>query len=262
MNRDALEGLGEAILNVMGDAPDDMGAEWLKAPFEQAAGRGDIPLTTTLKEAGAKGNGIVPAIQGGHRRLVCDLLEMGASPTAKDDNGNGPIHWAASLGHGLIVRALLIEGAEVDEPDRVGRTPLHLAIASGDNVGVLALLAAGACPRHHRDSDGLSALDFAAWNGSVDVMKTLLGRGADVNARGSEGRGVLHMAAERNQVGVIQLLARETGVQVDWKDDSGITPLHLATTEGHLPAVNTLVVAGADVTLFARTRNTTLNTAL
>lgn len=107
MNRDALKGLGEGIMNAMHDAPIEVWAEWLKAPFEQAAGRGDIQLTTALKEAGAKGNGIVPAIQGGHGLLVRVLLEMGASPTARGDNDDTPIHLAVSLGHGLIVRALL-----------------------------------------------------------------------------------------------------------------------------------------------------------
>lgn len=93
--------------------------------------------------------------------------------------------------------------------------------------------------------DGLCALDFAAWSGNVDVMKTLLGEGADVNARGGKGRGVLHSAAENNRAGVIQFLTREADVQVDWKDDNGITPLHVAAKEGHLPAFNALVPAGA-----------------
>ena len=249
MNRDALKGLGEGILNYMSGMPDDMWAEWLKAPFEEAAGWGDIALTTALMEAGAKGNGIMPAIIGGHRRLVRDLLEMGASPTAKDANGDAPIHLAASAGRGLIVRTLLIEGAEVDEPDGKGHTPLHLASASGDDVGVRALLAAGACPRHRHASTTFCALDFAAWSGHVDIMKTLLAKGADVNARGSEGRGVLHHAAEDNQVGVIEFLAREAGVEVDWKGDGGITPLHIAAAKGHLPAVDALVAAGADTSL-------------
>ena len=249
INRDALAGLGEEILNTMQEAADDTWAEWLRAPFEEAAGWGNIPLTTALKEAGAKGNGIGQAIEYGHRRLVRDLLEMGESPTAKDANGDAPIHVAATLGHGLIIRTLLIEGAEVDEPDRKGRTPLHLSSISGTDVGVRALLAAGACPRHRHGRTGFCALDLAARNGHVDVMKTLLGRGADVSARASGGRSVLHIAAQKNRVSVIEFLATEAGVEVDCKDDNGMTPLHVAATNGHLPAVNALIAAGADVSV-------------
>lgn len=80
-------------------------------------------------------------------------------------------------------------------------------------------------------------------------MKTLLGKGADVNARGDGGRGTLHLAAVKNRVGVIQFLARETGVEVDLKADNGITPLHVAATKGRLPAMTVLISAGADISL-------------
>lgn len=159
IDRDALAGFGEDILNAMHEASDDVWAEWLRAPFEQAAGWGDIPLTTALKEAGARGNVMGQAIEYGHRRLVRDLLEMGESPTAKDANGDATIHLAASFGRGLIVRTLLIEGAEVDEPDSKGRTPLQLASASGDDIGVRALLTEGACPRHRHGPSGFYSLD-------------------------------------------------------------------------------------------------------
>lgn len=37
--------------------------------------------------------------------------------------------------------------------------------------------------------------------------------------------------------GVMRLLARETDVRLDCKDDSGNTPLQLAAVRDHLPAV-------------------------
>ncbi len=234
---------------MMYDVPDGLWGGWLKAPFEEAASSGDIPLTTALMEAGAEGDGIIPAVEGGHHRLVRDLLEMGASPTVKDDEGDAPIHLAAANGHGLIVRTLLIEGVDFNEPDRLGRTPLHLACMSGDDVGVRVLLAVGACPLDRHESTDFCALDFAAWNGHVNIMKTLLGKGTDVNARGRDGRCCLHQAADSGGVGVIQFLSQEAGVDIDCKDGNGITPLHLAARRGHLPAVNALVAAGADVNL-------------
>lgn len=125
--------------------------------------------------------------------------------------------------------------------------PLHLACASGDDASVRALLAADACSRHrHADR---CALDFAAWLGNVGVTKVLLDEGVDVNARGGEGRSVLHWATEKNQVDMTKFLARETSLEMDCKENGGMTPLHDAATKGHLPAVNALLSAGANVSV-------------
>lgn len=89
----------------------------------------------------AKKNGIVPAIQEGQGYLVRHLLEMGASPTDKDDDGGAPIHVAGVLRHWQVVRTLVLNRADVNEPDRNGCIPLHLAIALDDEISVRALLA-------------------------------------------------------------------------------------------------------------------------
>lgn len=137
--RRALKGVGRDLLDYMYDAPDNVLAEWLKAPFERAAASGDIPLTVTLMKAGASGNALGPAVTGGHRRLVRDLLERGKSYTDKNKYGETSLHLAAKFGHGCIVRTLLIGGADMDAVDKLG-TPLHLSCVKGDVVGMQALI--------------------------------------------------------------------------------------------------------------------------
>lgn len=247
--RRALKGVGRDLLDYMYDAPDDVLTEWLKAPFERAASAGDIPLTIALMEAGARGNALGSAVTGGHRRLVRDLLERGASHTDKNEDGDTPLHLAAKFGHGFIVRTLLIEGADMDAVDKLGRTPLHLSSINGDVVGLQALLTAGSDVNHRHSSTNFSPLDMAAYNGKVEALTALLRKGADVNARGERGMTALHTAAERGQAEATRILAKATGVEIDCKDDVGRTPLHLAASEGNLHTVEALVAAGADVSL-------------
>lgn len=97
-NRIALRAYGEAIAALMSGAPDARWAEWPKTPFEYAAERGGIELTTVLMKAGARGNALIPAVMRGHQTLVRNLLEIGASTSEKDENDDTPLHLAVKYG--------------------------------------------------------------------------------------------------------------------------------------------------------------------
>ncbi|CAM9188868.1 unnamed protein product [Scytosiphon promiscuus] len=246
-NRSVMRHYGEDILRLMRDASDSRWAEWLKAPLEHAAARGDGELTTVLIEAGANGNALFPAVSYGHHTLVRILLEKGASTSEKNADGYTPLHLAAKNRQGRIVRTLLIEGADANEPDRRGRSPLHLACISGDAASIKALLAAGSDVSHRHGSNGYAALDFAVRCGKIEASRVLLRKGADINARGNHGRTALHVAMIANQANAMQFLSQQPGVDMNCEDDDRKTPLQLAASEGRVFAVKTLIKLGVDV---------------
>jgi ankyrin repeat protein len=55
------------------------------------------------------------------------LLEKGAEPDSKDEDGWTPLSWATLNGHEVVVELLLEKGAEPDSRDKWGRTPLSWA---------------------------------------------------------------------------------------------------------------------------------------
>ena len=67
------------------------------------------------------------------------------------------------------------------------------------------------------------------------------------------GATYIHLAAEHGHHEVLDyLLTRPNGTfkkLIDLKDNSGSTPLHIASRDGKLDAVNTLIKNGADITL-------------
>ena len=67
-------------------------------------------------------------------------------------------------------------------------------------------------------------LHLAAWQGHVDIVRLLLDRGADVNARGDGGRTPLHYAAYWGHLDVVELLIEE-GADVTLTTEFGHTPL-------------------------------------
>lgn len=220
-------------------------AEWLQTPLEHAVAAGRADLVAMLRAAGAKASAVHPAVRGGQEALVLHLLALGASPSEPDQNGDAPLHVAVRLGHGDILSLLLRHGAAVDALDSEGRSPLHLAVgAEEDGAGsreiVQKLVGAGADLSLRFGDEGFSALDLATCLGHVDIMRTLIHHEVEVDDGflvGSTFWTALHVGANSNQVGAIDVLV-EAGADVDARGgEDWRTPLHVAATEAHSEAV-------------------------
>ena len=89
-------------------------------------------------------------------------------------------------------------------------------------------------------ADGL--LHEAAKEGDVAKIRTLLNKGAQVNARSKGGFTPLHQATRH--VEAIRALLR-AGADVNARDKGEFTPLHFAAFWGRVEAVRALLKAGA-----------------
>ena len=89
----------------------------------------------------------------------------------------------------------------------------------------------------------------ASHDGQAAVVRELLARGADVNARNNSGNTALHVASYSGRAEVMRELLKRHVVDVNAQDDSGNTPLILACSNGHLMAATILIGAGADLAL-------------
>jgi ankyrin repeat protein len=156
---------------------------------------------------------------------------------------------------------------------RGGSTPLLFAARSGDTESARLLIAAGA---NANDAlpDGTSALVLAAHSGHGDTAALLLEKGANPDAAGS-GYTALHAAVLRSDLNLVKtLLAR--GANPDVRTTKG-TPLRRDTTDFNLPAtlisstpyllaarflepeiMKALVAGGANATLAMRDGSTAL----
>ncbi|XP_036407683.1 ankyrin repeat domain-containing protein 53-like [Megalops cyprinoides] len=98
---------------------------------------------------------------------------------------------------------------------------------------------------------GLTVLHVAALHGRLDCLRLLMeSRAADVNACCSRGRRPLHMvvsAQSRPHSHACLAYLLEQGALPNVSTEEGLTPLHLAVTEGLLDCTKTLVQVGADM---------------
>jgi ankyrin repeat protein len=90
------------------------------------------------------------------------------------------------------------------------------------------------------------SLYTASKRGRLEVVRSLLGRGADVNERHRSYGTPLDVASREGRLGVAKLLI-EHRADVNSRDEAGWTPLHKASRKGHLDIVRLLLDQGADV---------------
>ncbi len=69
---------------------------------------------------------------------------------------------------------------------------------------------------------------MAAKEGQREIVKLLVEKGADVNAKDNDGQTVLHRAAYERNLDVVKWLVEEKGADVNAKDNNGKTPVNLS----------------------------------
>ncbi|KAK1460350.1 hypothetical protein CMEL01_03349 [Colletotrichum melonis] len=89
-----------------------------------------------------------------------------------------------------------------------------------------------------------SPLHIAATHGHINVAKTLILHGSDVNAADKAGLAPIHYATQNNQGPMVTMLA-EHGADVDFLDPDGCTPLYRAAESGNKAMVERLLRHGA-----------------
>ena len=134
--------------------------------MKAVAGRIHInTVSSSLEGRGPKGRrisrGLMIASMIGDASAVSKLLDSGANPNTRDDNGRTPLMEAAFGGHVDVVAALLRFGADPNVGDDDGWTPLMEAASKGWLIIVRWLLTSGANP-NARTQHGWTALAATA----------------------------------------------------------------------------------------------------
>ena len=105
----------------------------------------------------------------------------------------------------------------------------HDAARKGDVSKVVDMVEAG-MPVDIADTNGKTALMWAASHNFTDIVRFLLIKGADVDKRNPVGDTALHDASYKNHTDVIRILLQH-GATRDIKNDKGNSPIILARHE-------------------------------
>ena len=164
--------------------------------------------------------------------LMC-CQEFEGDPGGGDyivEGGDTALHFAARVGDIESAKRLIGAGAPIEDPAPTGASPLVMAAHSDQGAFAAFLLDGGANP--NSDGAGYTALHAAVLRSNLTLVKTLLARHANINARQTKASPA----------------KRYSGFGFD-KRMIGATPFLLATRASQLDAMRALAAGGADVNL-------------
>ncbi|CAI6340834.1 unnamed protein product [Periconia digitata] len=238
------------------------------------------------------------AVQEEQENVVSFLLDQGIDINVMNDTGETPLHTCIEMGRNEnCAKLLLSKGADPYCQEVGGRTALHtyynpvskrilqenyedldpwtqdhegmtflhfLCWSSRSTMELLQRIelqdnqsykSKGSC-LDLKDSFGRSMLHFAAQRGNIELVQFFLARpNVDMLAKPDwHGKTLLHYATESSRVHTIDLILR-AGFDLNARDDSGCTLLHQAAMKDNVAAFKRLLDLGAWHQLTSINRN-------
>lgn len=211
---------------------------------------------------------LLEAIKSENAELVEMLTKHVPDFHIEDENSNTVFHLASSQRDAAIVELLLkpeflvkfTESSGIDQrilrqdllnrKNKNGLRPLELAIKNNCSEIIKNLLDAGADP-HSPNSKGKTFLYQAVLRGSISMVKLLLARVSETSGEPGNLSVLLRKAILRSNREIAMMLIAhcvETGktLEINFPDDSGVTPLMLAAKSKDVRLITSLLDAGAD----------------
>ena len=198
-----------------------------------------------------------------HAECIENLVQAGADVNLVNYDGSTPLTVAAQGSHDKHIEILLRAGADVNFPDFTGLSPLILAAIEKCNENCVANLVSAGADVNAQDSQGNTALTWAAQHEHAECIKMLAKAGACVNIQGTiSGETPLMIALlGHNPTDCVEALIA-AGADVNIANHSGDTPLSLAAKRGILICAERLLETGADVNFQDLSEEKLGNTAL
>jgi len=192
------------------------------------------------------------AVEAGKEDILGFLIDKGANINARDVNGMAPLHYAVKKGSIDIVGLLLDKGADIEIVNRNRETPLIFSVAIEKPEVAKYLINRGA-NLLAKDRNGNSVLHLCAENGFLELIEYIFEKGGgsiDINDTNKKKETPLHMAVRNNRADVVKFLV-EKGADIEARDVLGATPLFASLEVDNLDLAKYLVEKGADINVEA-----------
>jgi len=217
---------------------------------------------------------LMEAVRLGHTGSVDRLARSRADIHTRNTRGETPLHIAVNDEKADIINLLLRFGASIHARNTINRTPFQISLTKSSNL-VSVLLTADRV--NQSDDFGSSALHIALQQRvSADILRTIISRGARINAVDSNGKTALRLAVDLSswesakiiadaggnpfiaasdiktpaeisfQIGENSIRALFSGPAINSRDSMGNTILHLAAYQGNPGIINLLIELGAN----------------
>ena len=229
-----------------------------ETPVINSARNGHHQIIKALIQAGADVNvkdnannsGLLLAAVYGFKQCVNILIEAGAHVNVSNNSHNTALFCSTRNDHYVCADVLIKGGADVNIADRIGSTPLIIMVKKYQESFVSKTTKCEA--DINEQSRGKEELD---------IVKSLIKAGADVNIQNKLGEIALFTVMETKQFDVVKLLI-EAGADVNVQIEGGESALMKATKAKQFDMFKLLLKSGADVNIVTTNGDSALSTAI
>jgi len=160
------------------------------------------------------------------------------------------LHYAAGGGY-IDVARLLVDKARtsIEVSDRDGDTALHIAALGGHFNFVEWMIEETEVMISQSNFDGVTPLDYAVRGGNTQLAGWIVEKYHEAgkidlyrNSTNKRKTTLLHEAVKCGKLDVVIWALTSFSLDVDHRDNDGLTPLHLAAAAGSLDIVKWLVI--------------------
>ncbi len=204
---------------------------------------------------------LLSAVRNGDVKATRYLLQHGANPEKKHGfYKTRPVHAAAEINNTEQLKLLLNQKVNLEVRDNAGSTPLLLALRNGHSANVDLLLAHGA-DIEVIDNEGEGVLHYAAQSDDLPLFKRILRQSKiEINRLSKQRASALHVAAGHSYE--ISKFLINNRAKIDAANSSGRTPLFLACQSNEVDIVYLLLKKKARTNIFDLIDDTPLHIAV
>ncbi|WP_348766863.1 ankyrin repeat domain-containing protein [uncultured Salinisphaera sp.] len=193
--------------------------------------------------------GILTALALDPYRDAACMVERAIDTVREQHAGWHCLHYAAARDDAGALVTALDEGLSVNLRTPAGQTPLNIAAEYGSLKVVRALLQRDAQLEARDGRNGFTALHWAAEAYHPAIARALIAAGAQPNAANKWEQTPLWVAAWQPQQGNTEIahILVAAGADPTRPDHKHNTPLIMAARSGHQPMIGYLLDLGADI---------------
>lgn len=181
--------------------------------------------------------------------LVDRKLELGWNINSVFLDGASMIHLACKIGSIDLLNHLMLKGVDLKKRDQSKGANCLLYAAEADKIKVIERLLDMKMSVNSVDNSGETALHIASKNQNMEIIKFLLGKGANIQAKTTDKRTPLHYAtaSEKCSIEVVEYLISK-GAKMEVLDSNDEAPIEAAIINGRMDIFNVFIKNKLDIT--------------